>query len=67
MELEIIEKYKLLKLQERCKNFFRGVWFLTFLLLRLVLENMSGTKFVVQTLLFPTKKSLIGLEVCKTV
>ena len=30
-------------------------------------KNMSGTKFIVQTLLFPTKKSLTGLEVGKIV
>ena len=30
MQLEITKKYTLFKLQKRCKDFSRGVWFLTF-------------------------------------
>ncbi len=34
-----------------------------FVFLRLILENYAGTKFVVQTLLFLTKKNLIGFAI----
>ena len=68
LKLEVIKKYKIFKLQKRCKNLFRGIWFLIFSSFSdSFCENMSDITFVAQTLLFPTKTKLTDLEASKTV
>jgi hypothetical protein len=44
----VSEKYKLFKLKKRCKNVFRGVWFLTFPPSQICFGKMCS----VQSLLF---------------
>ena len=46
MYLKIIEKYRVFKLQKRCKNFLTGVWFLAFP----PSQNRSGKICLVQNL-----------------